>query len=78
MYAITVYKSQGLTLSQVILNLDQKEYCLGLLYIVVSQVKILDRLIFEQPFDFDHFRSIDSITTRDRDIDFNYRKNQLL
>ena len=77
-YIITVYKSQGLILSQVILNLDQREYCLGLLYIVVLQVKILDRLIFEQSFNFDYFRSIDSITTQDRDIDFNYRKNQLL
>jgi ATP-dependent exoDNAse (exonuclease V) alpha subunit len=29
-YAITVHKSQGLTLSKVVLNLDQKEHCLGL------------------------------------------------
>ena len=77
-YTIIVYKSQGLILLQVILNLDQREYYLGLSYIVVSQVKILDRLIFEQPFDFDHFKSIDSITTQDHNIDFNYRKNQLL
>ena len=78
MYVITVYKSQGLILLQVILNLDQREYCLGLLYVAVSRVKILDRLIFERPFDFDHFRSIDSVTAQDHDIDFNYRKNQLL
>jgi ATP-dependent exoDNAse (exonuclease V) alpha subunit len=30
-YVITVYKSQGLTLSRVVLNIDQKEHCLGLL-----------------------------------------------
>ena len=35
-YAITVHKSQGLTLSRVILNIDQKEHCLGLSYVAIS------------------------------------------
>ena len=56
-YTITVYKSQGLTLSQVVLNIDQKEYCLELLYVTILQVKVLDRLIFESSFDFSHFTS---------------------
>jgi hypothetical protein len=34
-YTITVYKSQGLTLSQAVLNLNQKEHCLGLSYVAV-------------------------------------------
>jgi hypothetical protein len=54
-YIITVYKSQGLTLSQVVLNIDQREYCLGFSYIAILQVKALDRLIFESPFDFSRF-----------------------
>lgn len=41
-YVITVHKSQGLTLSQVVLNIDQKEHCLGLSYVAVSRVKALD------------------------------------
>jgi hypothetical protein len=77
-YAITVHKSQGLTLSKVVLNLDQKEHCLGLSYVAVSRVKTLQGLMFERPFDFDRFASTNSIMARDRDIDFNYRNKQLV
>ena len=54
-YAITVHKSQGLTLSRVVLNLDQKEHCLGLSYVTISQVKALKGLIFKCPFDYSYF-----------------------
>jgi hypothetical protein len=62
----------------VVLNLDQKEHCLGLSYVAVLRVKTLQGLIFKHPFDFDRFASINSIMARDRDIDFNYRSKQLL
>lgn len=55
-YAITVHKSQGLTLPTVVLHLSQMERCLGLSYVAVSRVKTLDGLLFECPFDFDHFK----------------------
>ena len=55
-YAITVHKSQGLTSPKVVLDLSQKERCLGLSYVAVSRVKSLDGLLFEGPFDFDHFK----------------------
>jgi ATP-dependent DNA helicase PIF1 len=77
-YVITVHKSQGLTLSKVVLNLNQKEHYLGLSYVAVLQVKTLQGLMFEHPFDFDHFASTNSIIARDRDIDFNYRNKQLV
>jgi hypothetical protein len=35
-YGITVYKSQGLTLSKAVLNLATKEHVLGLSYVAVS------------------------------------------
>ena len=35
-YRITVYKSQGLTLSKAVLNLATKEHALGLSYVAVS------------------------------------------
>ena len=56
-YVITVYKSQGLTLLQVVLNIDQKEHCLGLSYVAISRVKVLDRLMFKFPFNFSRFTS---------------------
>jgi ATP-dependent DNA helicase PIF1 len=59
-YAITVHKSQGLTLLRAVLNLNQREHCLGLSYIAVSQVKALDSVLFEVPFDFEHFTHKDS------------------
>jgi hypothetical protein len=77
-YTITVYKSQGLTLLQVVLNLNQKEHCLGLSYIAISQVKTLDRLMFESPFDFSHFTVNNTPTARDQELDISIRKNQIL
>jgi ATP-dependent exoDNAse (exonuclease V) alpha subunit len=77
-YAITVHKSQGLTLSQVVLNLDQKEHCLGLSYVAISQVKALDRLMFESPFDFSRFTVHNTPTARDRELDISVRKKQIL
>ena len=77
-YAITVYKSQGLTLSRVVLNIDQKEHCLGLLYVAISRVKALDGLMFESPFDFSRFTSQDTPTARDRELDISVRNKQLL
>ena len=76
---ITVYKSQGLTLSKVVLNLDQKEFCQGLSYVAISRVKVLDGVMFECSFDFDCFsKGIDSNVARDRETDYNYRNKQLL
>jgi len=77
-YAITVHKSQGLTLSRVVLNIDQREHCLGLSYVAISRVKALDGLMFESPFDFSRFTLQDSPTARDRELDISVRNKQLL
>ena len=77
-YAITVHKSQGLTLAKVVLNLDQREHCSGLSYVAVSRVKALGGIVFEKAFDYDRFTGKESVTARDRDIDSRYRDNQIL
>jgi hypothetical protein len=77
-YAITVHKSQGLTLSRAVLNLNQREHCLGLSYVAVSRVKTLAGLLFEIPFDFDRFAPVDSAVSRDRELDYTARTKQLL
>jgi hypothetical protein len=46
-----------------VLNLSQTEHCLRLLYVAVSRVKALDRLLFEGPFDFDHFKKAKTVTS---------------
>jgi ATP-dependent exoDNAse (exonuclease V) alpha subunit len=77
-YAITVYKSQGLTLSQAVLNLNQREHCLGLSYIAVSHVKTLDRLLFKVSFDFERFTGKESAASQERELDYTFRNTQLL
>jgi ATP-dependent DNA helicase PIF1 len=77
-YALTVHKSQGLTLSQVVLNLNQKEHCLGLSYVAVSQVKALYGLMSESAFDYSRFMSDVSPVAKDRALDMAFRNRQLL
>jgi ATP-dependent exoDNAse (exonuclease V) alpha subunit len=74
----TVHKSQGLTLPKVGLDLSQTEHCLGLAYVAVSRVKSLGGLLFERPFDFDHFKKSNTAVSRDQDVDYTFRTNQLL
>lgn len=77
-FAITVHKSQGLTLSRVVLNLNRREHCLGLAYVATSRVKHLHGLLFEGPFDFEPFSAKTSTISQDRELDFTFRNAQLL
>jgi hypothetical protein len=77
-YAITVHKSQGLTLSKAVLNLNQREHCLGLSYVAVSRVKTLHGLLFEVPFHFERFTGINSAISQQRELDYTFRNTQLL
>jgi ATP-dependent exoDNAse (exonuclease V) alpha subunit len=54
-FALTIYKSQGLTLNQVVLNISRKECTVGLTYIGISWVKKLLGLIFKQGFNKELF-----------------------
>ena len=55
-YAITVYKSQGMLLDTAIMNLRKKQHCLRLAYVAVSRVRTAGEVVFEEPFDFEHFK----------------------
>lgn len=77
-YAITVHKSQGLTLLRVVLNLDQREHAAGLSYVAVSRVKTLGGVMFERSFDYERFTSLRSTSFHDRELDFMSRTRQLL
>ena len=54
-YAITVHKSQELSLKQAVLDLTEAEYASGQTYVAVLRVKGLSGLLFEAPFDFERF-----------------------
>ena len=71
-YAITIHKSQGLTLPQVVLNLSEADFTPGLTYVAISRVKTLEGLMFEDTIDYSHFRKsvgADTIIMRQQDIE---------
>jgi hypothetical protein len=65
-------------LPKVVLDLNQIEYYLGLSYIIILRVKILDRLLFENLFDFDYFKKSKTTISENRDLDYIFRTNQML
>jgi hypothetical protein len=77
-YAITVHKAQGLTLRQVVLNLERKDHSPGLLYVAISQVKRLSSIMFETPFDLSQFTIKESSNMKDRVRDWEQRTLQCL
>jgi hypothetical protein len=50
-YAITVHKSQGITLDKVVCDISAPEFSSGLSYVAVSRVKTLGGLMLEKAFD---------------------------
>ncbi len=56
-WAVTVHKSQGLTLPKAIINLGEREYAVGLSFVAVSQIRALKDLLF-QPFSFKRLQRI--------------------
>jgi ATP-dependent DNA helicase PIF1 len=78
-YAITVYKSQGLTLGKAVLNLEKKDFAIGPSYVAISLVKALEGLLFEGSFDLERFHTAVSRPIRDRVLDHQFRgTNQML
>ena len=70
-YAITVHKSQGITVPCAVLNISDRDFAAGLTYVAISRVKSLDGLLFEEAFVFERFRprKTDTKDMRKRDIE---------
>lgn len=56
-FAISVHKSQGLTLPSVVLNLRNRDDCSGQSYVALSRVRAIEHVAFEVGFSYDHFPS---------------------
>ncbi|RIB16103.1 hypothetical protein C2G38_2190908 [Gigaspora rosea] len=52
-WAITIHKSQDLTLPQAVINLGNREFALSLTFVGVSSVRTLDDLLFDSAFTFE-------------------------
>ena len=51
-WAVTIHKSQGLTLEKVVINIGKKEFSTGLTFVAWSRVRRLKDLLFDPPFSF--------------------------
>ena len=51
-WAITIHKSQGLTLNQAVIDIGEKEMSLGLTYVALSRVKTLKGILFQKSYNF--------------------------
>ena len=51
-WAVTIHKSQGLTLDKVVIDVGKKEFSCGLTYVACSRVQQLTDLLFSPPFPF--------------------------
>jgi len=77
-FALTIHKSQCLTLNWVVLDVKEKDKIAGLTYVAISRVKKLSGLMFERGFDMERFQSSTSKTKEARQEDFVRRQQQLL
>lgn len=69
-FAITVHKSQGITVDRAVLDISTRDFVTGLSYVAVSRVKKLAGVLFERPFDFERFKmSRESQTMKARNDD---------
>ena len=67
-WAITVHKSQGLTLQKAVLDLGKKEYAAGLSFVAISRVCTLQNILF-RPFSFEKIHRIKSCKRLQERID---------
>lgn len=57
-FAITIHKSQGLTLAKVVLNFENKDFTSGLSYVALSRVRAIEHIMFETGFSRDRFPAV--------------------
>ena len=57
-WAITIHKSQGLTLNKAVIDTGKKEFSAGLTFVACSRVRELDDLLFVPPFSFKRMASL--------------------
>ena len=57
-WAVTIHKSQGLTLDKVVVDVGKREFSTGLTFVACSRVRQLQDLIFSQPFPYQRLSSL--------------------
>jgi hypothetical protein len=76
-YAITIHKSQGISVTKIVLNLTGKAgFAPGLTYVAMSRVRSLKGLLIEEPFSLERLRFKATATIVMRNTDYERRKLQ--
>ena len=57
-YAISIHRSQGITLDKAVINLGDTEFSVGLSYVALSRVKTLEGLLLKPTFNFSRLEKI--------------------
>ena len=57
-WAITIHKSQGMTLTKAVIDIGEKEYAPGLTYVAFSRVKTWDGIAVDPPFTYRRLQAI--------------------
>ena len=57
-WAVTIHKSQGLTLDKVVINVGKREFSTGLTFVACSRVRQLKDLLFSPPFPFQRLANL--------------------
>ena len=77
-YAITIHKSQGLTLNKAVLDLSSRDFSVGQTYVAISRVRAVRGLMIDRLFDISRFAERPTELRRMRDEDYVIRQNQLI
>lgn len=75
-FAITVHKSQGMTLDQAVMDISRKEHTPGLTYVAVSRVRSMKGLMFCRAFDYSRFENDPGLMVQSRHDDTARRHEQ--
>ena len=57
-WAVTIHKSQGLTLDKVVVDIGKKEFSCGLTFVACSRVRQLTDILFTPPFTYQRLHNI--------------------
>lgn len=57
-WAVTVHKSQGLTLDSARIGLGRNEFCSGLTFVALSRAKSLDKLLLVDQVNYDRVKNL--------------------
>ena len=77
-WAVTIHKSQGLTLDKVVIDIGKKEFSAGLTYVACSRVRRLSDLLFVPPFSYQRLAALSSHSRLQERQDEDHRLLSLL